>query len=88
MVVSFSIVSVSWLNSRINKNPKVIKTKELLKASSHRANNLTQASCNPELEASYEQKGDFDNYSIGLSQTIDIWDKQSSNKAIGEIALF
>jgi outer membrane protein TolC len=94
MVVSFSAASygkeknISWLDSQINKDPEVIAAKELLNASSHRANGLTQAVYNPELEASYEKEGDFDNYSIGISQTIDFWDKQSANKSIGEIDVY
>ena len=94
MVVSFSAASygkeknISWLDSQINKDPEVIAAKELLNASSHRAKGLTQAVYNPELEASYEKEGDFDNYSIGISQTIDFWDKQSANKSIGEIDVY
>ena len=94
MAVSFSVVSygkeknISWLDSQINKDPEVVAAKELLNASNHRAKSLTQAVYNPELEASYEKEGDFDNYSIGISQTIDFWDKQSANKSIGEIDVY
>ncbi|MBL1386752.1 MAG: TolC family protein [Colwellia sp.] len=94
MAVIFSVASygkeknISWLDSQINKDPEVIAAKELLNASSHRAKGLTQAVYNPELEASYEKEGDFDNYSIGISQTIDFWDKQSANKSIGEIDVY
>ena len=94
MAVSFSVAtygkqkSISWLDSQINKDPEVVAAKELLNASNHRAKSLTQAVYNPELEASYEKEGDFDNYSIGISQTIDFWDKQSANKSIGEIDVY
>lgn len=94
MAVSFSVAtygkqkSISWLDSQINKDPEVVAAKELLNASNHRAKSLTQAAYNPELEASYEKEGDFDNYSIGISQTIDFWDKQSTNKTIGEIDVY
>ncbi|TMP40338.1 TolC family protein, partial [Pseudoalteromonas sp. S1688] len=77
MAVSFSVStyakqkSISWLDSKINKDPEVVAAKELLNASNHRAKSLTKAVYNPELEASYEKEGDFDNYSIGISQTID-----------------
>eukprot|EP00493_Phyllostaurus_siculus_P024610 UN24950 len=94
MAVSFSVAtyakqkSISWLDSQINKDPEVVAAKELLNASNHRAKSLTKAVYNPELEASYEKEGDFDNYSIGISQTIDFWDKQSANKSIGEIGVY
>ena len=94
MAVSFSVAtygkqkSISWLDSQINKDPEVVAAKELLNASNHRAKSLTQAVYNPELEANYEKEGDFDNYSIGISQTIDFWDKQSTNKTIGEIDVY
>ena len=80
--------SISWLDAQINKDPEVIEAKELLKASNFQAKNLTQAIYNPELEASFEKEGDFNNYSIGLSQTIDFWDKRATNTSIGEIALY
>ena len=80
--------SMSWLDKQINKDPEVIEAQELVQASSHRAKSLNQAIYNPEFEASYEKEGDFSNYSIGLSQTIDIWDKQSLNQDIGEVAFY
>ena len=77
-----------WLDAQINKDPEVIEARELLNASSQQAKSLTQAIYNPEFEASYEKEGDFSNYSISLSQTIDIWDKQSLNQDIGEVAFY
>jgi len=94
MLVSISNVayskqnSISWLDAQINKDPEIIEARELLKASNHQARSLTQAVYNPEFEASFEKEGDFNNYSIGLSQTIDFWDKRSANASIGEIALY
>lgn len=79
---------ISWLDAQINKDPEVIEAKALLKASNFQAKNLTQAVFNPELETSYERNGDFNNYSIGLSQTIDFWDKRATNTSLGEIALY
>lgn len=80
--------SISWLDAQINKDPEVVEARALLKASNFQAKNLTQAVFNPELETSYERKGDFNNYSIGLSQKIDFWDKRSSNTSLGEIASY
>ncbi|MEW6990024.1 TolC family protein [Colwelliaceae bacterium 6441] len=80
--------SQTWLDAQINKDPEVVKAKALLQATNHQAKSLTQAVYNPDFEASYEKEGDFDNFSIGLSQTIDVWDKQSINKTIGEIDLY
>ena len=75
--------SESWLDTQINKDPEIIEARELLIASNHHAKSLTQAIYNPELDASFEKEGDFNNYSIGLSQTIDFWDKRSANTSIG-----
>ena len=80
--------SESWLDTQINKDPEIIEARELLIASNHHAKSLTQAIYNPELDASFEKEGDFNNYSIGLSQTIDFWDKRSANTSIGEITLY
>lgn len=80
--------SMSWLDAQINKDPEVIEARELLNAGNHHAKSLTQAIFNPELDASFEKEGDFNNYSIGLNQTIDFWDKRSANTSIGEITLY
>ena len=80
--------NVSWLDAQINKDPEIVEARELLNASNHHAKSLTQAIYNPELDASFEKEGDFNNYSIGLSQTIDFWDKRSANTSIGEITLY
>lgn len=94
LAISFSInaygkeKSTSWLENQINKDPEIIEARELLKASQYQAKSLTKAIYNPEFEASYEKEGDFKNFSVGLSQTIDLWDKQSSNKNIGEIVFY
>jgi outer membrane protein TolC len=80
--------AISWLDAQINKDPEVIETKALLKASNFEAKNLTQAVYNPELEASYVRNGDFNNYSIGISQTIDFWDKRATNTSLGEIGVY
>lgn len=80
--------TISWLDAQVNKDPEVIEAKALLKASHFEAKNLTQAVYNPELEASYERNGDFNNYSIGISQTIDFWDKRATNTSLGEIGVY
>jgi len=80
--------SQTWLDAQINKDPEVVKAKALLQATNHQAQSLTKAVYNPDIEASYEKEGDFDNFSIGLSQTIDVWDKQSVNKTKGEMDLY
>ncbi|MGB0936415.1 MAG: TolC family protein [Colwellia sp.] len=80
--------SQTWLDIQINKDPEVVKAKALLQATNHQAKSLTLAVYNPDFEASYEKEGDFDNFSIGLRQTIDVWDKQSVNKTIGEMGLY
>lgn len=80
--------AISWLDAQVNKDPEVIEAKALLKASNFEAKNLTKAVYNPELEASYERNGNFNNYSIGISQTIDFWDKRATNTSLGEIGVY
>ncbi len=80
--------AISWLDAQVNKDPEVIEAKALLKASNFEAKNLTKAVYNPELEASYERNGNFNNYSIGISQTIDVWDKRATNTSLGEIGVY
>lgn len=94
MAVSFSVTSygkeksTSWLDRQINKDPDVIEARELLNASTFQAKNLTQAVYNPEFEASYEKEGNYNNYSIGFSQTIDFWDQRSANTSVGELSFY
>ncbi|AIY66123.1 TolC family protein [Pseudoalteromonas piratica] len=94
VAVSFTSIAyskqenVTWIDTQINKDPEVIEARELLKASDYRAKSLTQAVYNPDFEASFDKEGDFNNYSIGISQTIDLWDKRAINDSIGKIAFY
>ncbi len=78
----------SWFNLQIQKNPSVVQAYEQVKTSEFIAASAAQAIYNPSLEGEVEKEGDENNFSIGLSQTIDLWDKQAINKRIGELAVF
>ena len=80
--------SGTWLDSQIINNPEVIEAQELLNASTHKVNSASQAIYNPNFESSYEREGDDNNYSFGLSQTIDMGDKRSINQSIAQMHHF
>jgi len=87
-VANSKFSSGTWLDSQILNNPEVIEAQELLNASTHKVNSASQAIYNPNFESSYEREGNFNNYSFGLSQTIDMGDKRSINQRIAQMHYF
>lgn len=75
----------SWLDAQLNKDPDVKEARALLNAAAFQAKSLSKPRYNPNIEASYEKEGDFNNYSLGFSQSIDVWDKRAVKTTIGEI---
>lgn len=75
--------SPSWLTQQINKNPEVIAAKENLNAVFSLTEGQKKALYNPELATDVSREGQFNNFTIGINQTIDLWDKrdQRSKKA-------
>jgi len=77
-------LSSDWLDRQINKHPDIVSARELMNAEFSKAQGSKLPLYNPELSTGYEREGDGNNYNIGISQTIDLWDKQSVNAAIGD----
>jgi len=75
-----------WLQSQIENHPQVIAAKEQMRSANSLATNQELPLYNPELETEFEREGDSNNYSIGISQTIDWWDKSSVLKKQASIS--
>ena len=65
-----------WFQNQIQQNPEIIAAREKMNAAFSTAEGRQNPLYNPELETEFEREGDNDNYSVGLSQTIDWWDKR------------
>lgn len=70
----------AWLGQQVDKHPEVMAAKERMNAAFSTAESREQATYNPELESEYEfyDNDESDNYRIGISQTIDLWDKRGA----------
>jgi len=79
--------STSWLSMQINKHPDIIAAKEEMNAFFSNAEGNKQPLYNPELETGYEREGDDNNYSIGVNQTIDWWDKRETKEQQANFSL-
>ncbi|GAC19506.1 TolC family protein [Paraglaciecola arctica] len=79
--------STSWLSMQVNKHPDIIAAKEEMNAVFSNAEGNKQPLYNPELETGYEREGDGNNYSIGVSQTIDWWDKRETKEQQANFSL-
>jgi adhesin transport system outer membrane protein len=77
-------LSSVWLDQQINKHPDIVSARELMNAEFSKAQGSKLPLYNPELSTGYEREGDGNNFNIGISQTIDLWDKQAVNAAIGD----
>ena len=85
--VNAQTTSTSWLSMQINKHPDIIAAKEEMNAVFSNAEGNKQALYNPELETGYEREGDANNYSIGINQTIDLWDKRETKEQQANFSL-
>ena len=77
-------LSSDWLDRQINKHPDIVSARERMNAEFSKAQGSKLPLYNPELSTGYEREGDGNNFNIGISQTIDVWDKQAVNIAIGD----
>jgi len=85
--VNAQTTSTSWLSMQINKHPDIIAAKEEMNAVFSNAEGNKQPLYNPELETGYEREGDANNYSIGINQTIDLWDKRETKEQQANFSL-
>ncbi len=66
----------NWLQKQVQQHPDVLAAGKSMDAALALAEGNQRPLYNPELETEYERNGDDDVYSVGISQTIDLWDKR------------
>lgn len=65
-----------WLATQIEQDPDIIAARERWLGSNFSADVIEQPIYNPELSTELERDGDENNFSVGVQQTIDWWDKR------------
>jgi outer membrane protein, heavy metal efflux system len=76
-----------WLAQQVNQHPDIISARETMNAVFSMAEGNKQPLYNPELETGYEREGDANNFTIGISQTIDWWDKRETKTQLADLSL-
>jgi len=69
-----------WLASQIQQHPDVLAAREQLLGSKANADAVGQPLYNPELSSELERNGEYNNYRVGVQQTIDWWDRQGARQ--------
>ena len=69
-----------WLLTQVQQHPDLIAAQSNLDSTLALAEANNQPLYNPELETDYERNDDDNNFTIGLSQTIDLWDKRGTRQ--------
>lgn len=72
---------LSWLLEQLQHHPQMIAAKAQLDAQLGFSLANRQALYNPELNSALEREGSNTNVSIGISQTLDWWDKKSNRES-------
>ncbi len=70
----------TWFNNQIKQHPEIIAAREKMNSAFSMAEGKSNPLYNQELETEFEQEGDEGNYRVGMSQTIDWWDKRDTRK--------
>jgi len=65
-----------WFITQIDQHPDIVAARERMNSLLSTADNLEQPLYNPEFESEYEREEKENNYRIGISQTVDWWDKR------------
>ena len=73
-------LSSIWLDQQINKHPDIVSARELMNAEFSTAQGSKLPLYNPELSTDYTRNGDNNDYSVGVEQTIDLWDRQGARR--------
>ncbi|WDE12044.1 TolC family protein [Thalassomonas haliotis] len=73
-----------WLQQQIGQHPDIIAAKAAVNARLSMADGKDKSLYNPELATEFEQEGADDNFTLGINQTIDWWDKRSRRMKQGE----
>jgi len=79
--------SPSWLTQQINKNPEVIAAKENMNAVFSLTEGQKKALYNPELATDFAREGKSNNFTIGINQTIDWWNKREQRSTQADLQL-
>ncbi|WDE05261.1 TolC family protein [Thalassomonas viridans] len=74
----------AWLQQQIQQHPDIIAAKEAVNARLSMAEGKNKRLYNPELATEFEQEGADDNFSLGINQTLDWWDKRSVRMRQGD----
>lgn len=75
-----------WFYQQILQHPEVVAEREKMNAQLSTAEARDQPLYNPEIEAELEREGDDDNRRIGVTQTVDWWDKRGAQQDQGNYA--
>lgn len=76
-----------WLIEQLTQHPELIAARHKIEINQAIAQGYQQPLYNPELETELEHEGSDNNIRIGVSQTIDWWDKQGARKQQGQHSL-
>lgn len=78
---------LQWLEQQLRQHPKMQAATAQLEAQRGFSQAAGQALYNPELSTAIEREGDAENFSLGLSQTLDWRDKRSNHSSRAGFAL-
>lgn len=67
-----------WLIKQLQQHPQMISAQQQYQAAQAKSDAARRPIYNPELSSEYERTGDSNNFRIGVSQSIDVWDKKSA----------
>lgn len=76
-----------WLALQVDKHPDIVAARETMNAIFSMALTNKQPLYNPELQTGYEREGDANNFTIGINQKIDWWDKRETKAQIADLSL-
>ena len=79
--------SPSWLMQQINKSPEVIAAKESMNAVFSLTEGQKKALYNPEIATNFAREGKFNNFTVGINQTIDLWNKREQRSTQADLQL-
>lgn len=76
----------AWFVDQINQHPDAVAARETMNAALSMAQSHERPLYNPQLETEIERVGSDDIYRIGISQTIDWWDKRGMRQQQADFA--
>lgn len=76
-----------WLNRQINKHPDIVSANESMNTVFSKVGGSKPPLYNPELATGYEREGTANNFTFGINQTLDLWDKREVRSIQGNFSL-